>query len=803
MPQALPWAAAALAKAAIAVGAPTAVAKVAAVLVVKTALSAAVSVGANMLIQPKVDKAGSPTQWRANPDEPAPVLTGRLKVAGAIVKRKGFGPENMYQGIVGIVSGAGPVQGPAGWMVDRQPVTFGGDQKAVAPWGDKLWLSYQLGAQPEPSALASPAGLRASADLTGWTAAHKLSSWAGYMVTLGHDSKAKVWTRGEPEFAGVWDGVLDWDPRLDDTYPGGSGDQRRDDPTTWGAHENPILFGLRWARGHWAGENGGIPHVDELVCGMGVRDELIDIASFVECANMVDALGWTCAARPTAADDKWQVLCAYLQAGGCYPDTINGRLTCLSRVGAKVSLATLSRSDILGSIEAVRSPRRLERRNTVRPRYRSRDHDWEIVTAAKVDRPEYLAEDGGRRRAKPIDYPYVCGENALDQVAVLAAYDVADSREPFVGGMAVKAWLRRYPPGCCVDMPDDETLGSLANQKILIRSREVDPMTGGLALGFAGETDEKHTWAMGTTTTVPDPVPFDPPSLTFPAPDAGDWTFTAGALGTGATQPALFLDGASTNPLASGIFVEYRVDGTTPWSQWADADGETEHFETTAVAARTDYEVSIRYRSEESGLLGARLILGPETTGGVVIDWDDQPPPGPTVLDDWDVLRAPGSAGGVNVAGDLSLKDTAGTADIAPNAITESVSSYLASAQTLSGTTPVTLRTVTVTTTGEPVDISCRFLLEAENPTAFGMIFRIWRTDGISPTVIFQEVLGNLAFKDAGANYRCGQPYTAAWTDQPSAGAYSYFMEVEFTINTGFSIQEASNRYLSALRRLR
>jgi hypothetical protein len=152
---------------------------------------------------------------------------------------------------------------------------------------------------------------------------------------------------------------------------------------------------------------------------------------------------------------------------------------------------------------------------------------------------------------------------------------------------------------------------------------------------------------------------------------------------------------------------------------------------------------------------------------------------------------------------DTVASDVLPTEGLAANAVTDEDESFDATVLSLSGTTPVTHASVAVVTNGEPVDLSCRFLLEVSNPTAFGMVLRIWRDDGASAFVIFQEVVGNLAFKDAGDNYRFGQPYTAEWTDQPAAGSYTYFFETEFTINTGFTTQQTSNRYIKALRRRR
>ena len=80
----------------------------------------------------------------------------------------------------------------------------------------------------------------------GWTADHKLSGYAAAMWRLRFDTKGKKFTNGTPKplWVGKW--VKVYDPRLDSTYPGGSGACRALDETTYVWSENPFLHGLTW-----------------------------------------------------------------------------------------------------------------------------------------------------------------------------------------------------------------------------------------------------------------------------------------------------------------------------------------------------------------------------------------------------------------------------------------------------------------------------------------------------------------------------------------------------------------------------
>src|SRR5690606_21914841 len=125
-----------------------------------------------------------------------------------------------------------------------------------------------------------------------WTSAHKTSGIASSFWTMRNNSKHASYEGGVPRPLWTLLGMLVWDPRLDSTYPGGSGAQRRDDWTTWGYSENPYLHGLAWVRGHHKLNTDGTIDRTKRLAGVGAPDAAIDIASVSEGANVADANSW-------------------------------------------------------------------------------------------------------------------------------------------------------------------------------------------------------------------------------------------------------------------------------------------------------------------------------------------------------------------------------------------------------------------------------------------------------------------------------------------------------------------------------
>ncbi|MDO1560430.1 phage tail protein [Brevundimonas sp. 2R-24] len=596
----------------VAVGVPGTLAGALAPALLKAAAYGALGAASSALLKPSLPSSVIATDWVADPNAPIPALAGRMKVPGNVVYKQSFGPERMYRGIVGVWS-VGPIEEVETIKADGTVATFGVGGAANSPFNDKLWFSYKTGLWSD-TALASPTGLRSSATIPQWGSNHRLPCLASYMVTFGHDAKQKVWTQGEPEFEAILKGMRCYDPRKDSTYPGGSGSHRLNDPSTWEYSTNPGLWALKWEIGIWMGPNNGRPYEDTLALGLGTPWDDILVDDFIEAANVADALEFTCAGRPTSGDDKDQVLRAFLQAAGASPRSLGGRQGCMIRASEKVSLLTLTRDDIAGAVEITRNPGRLERLNTIIPRYRSEAHDWDMVPAEAVSRDIYLTEDGERRRSREVDYHFVTD---LDQAAVLAAYDVADSREGWTGAIPCMPWLRDLAPGDCFTVDDDvEVIGGL---KMIVLTRDFDVSTGLVTLGVRAETDSKHAWAGGITGAVTDPTDPVVPGYTFPAPDAGDWSLAAG---TG-DLPALVFSGEVTNPLAAAVQFAYRLDGAADWIPAAQTGANVEEIAVPLLTGG-DWEGAVRYQSDQSGVWGAWLELGPVTVGGLVpTDWTD------------------------------------------------------------------------------------------------------------------------------------------------------------------------------------
>jgi hypothetical protein len=101
--------------------------------------------------------------------------------------------------------------------IDRVPVTFSGGA-ATGGYAGYMWLTQQLGACPEASALAGPVGA-----IPGWSSSAKLSGLAADLWTLKFDTEGKKFPTGVPQRGRVVEGVYVYDPRQDSTYPGGSG----------------------------------------------------------------------------------------------------------------------------------------------------------------------------------------------------------------------------------------------------------------------------------------------------------------------------------------------------------------------------------------------------------------------------------------------------------------------------------------------------------------------------------------------------------------------------------------------------
>jgi hypothetical protein len=578
---------------------------------VASASAAALSVGASVTAK-QPSQTGSPTTFDASGQGGIPYAMGRTGNAGQLVYWREHGSPgkdpNDRETMVVVLSGAGPIDGFESFSADQTSVTFDGSGNAVGYFRDYMWQARQLGRTPELTRLLVQSG---NASLPpGWTDLHKLSGYAAAMWTLRFDAKKqKYYQNGTPKPVWVIRGVKVYDPRRDSTYPGGSGPCRALDESTYVYSENPYLHGLTWCLGRW--QNG------KRVMGLGAPLMGLDVAAYVEGANIADFHGWKVGGVAYSTDNKWDTLVNILQAGMGEPLALGARISCFVNA-PKVSLDRVTVGDLSGeaTVQATRSRR--DRINTVVPKYRSESHNWEQVTAAPVTATEYLGIDGGKR-SKEIPYTFI---QDLKQAAVAARYDIENAREFGPITLPLRPRWVGYKPGDCVTVHLPEV--GLTEQKVLLTQRDIDPTSGLPVMTARSETDGKHPYALGQTTVAP-PTPgvVGPPLV--PVPGDGAWAITGTQIESGeATVPALVIAGQVDAATAEAVLFEFRafVSGQDASTGWIAAGTETPLTLLkiiTAVQSETAYEVAVSYRA--GGVLGERRILGPVTTGAASIEW--------------------------------------------------------------------------------------------------------------------------------------------------------------------------------------
>lgn len=765
MPQVVAWAAAAIASALVPSGIAVTTATVAgistitataygatATAIAAAAIEAAAYVGIAALTAPKVAAAdGRPSEWSADPDAPIPFIFGLRGVAGQIVHRDTFGPDNRYQGIVTVYSGAGPVNGYGDFWVDGTVKTFTGEQMDGTP--AKLWRQTKLGAQPD-TALTSPATLPSAHSMTGWGSSHKLSGKACSMITLFQDGDFRRWPTGEPKVIQEVQGVLCYDPRLDSTYPGGSGTCRLATRSTWVYSTNGAIHALNWAL--------GMKENSILVGGIGASIGAIDVDALIAAANVADTNGWTCSAVAYSLDDKFQVYAGLLQTAGAIPARTAGKISCVSRAAAPSSIVTISADDTAGPFEFQAGAPREGRINTAIPRCVSSTHDWEMVDLSPVSNSTYVTEDGGATRSRGIDYAYV---SDADQAAQLARYDIADSREGITGTISLKPYLRDLDPGDCFTITEDGF--GLSGQKCLVLSRSFDPATGLVQVTFRSETNAKHAWALSGTGTLPSTPSLgytDPTSVTTPS--SSDWALAAGTGGV----PSLVLTGAVPSSVNTGkIIVEYKTAAASIWNPVGEFGPDTTRVEVPGLTANTSYVLGVTYRNVQ-GVPGSRLSLSAVTTGYV--------------------------AGGGVATGTV---DTTQLAAKAAHQISNYYTDTLASqtSQSLATNFGNQLASITITTTGEPVEVEVFVTEEVSNNAEYYYYLHL---DNTFSVVASNEVNHKIewALKSGNTNtFKHPRSWKVLITGvDVAAGSHTFRLYLR---NTSGSNIDVTSRYMSVL----
>lgn len=425
---------------------------------------------------------GSVAQVIIAPDAPAPYVMGEVLTGGVLRHDVAYGPTlnkvpNPYRFMALVLSVAGPVQA----------ITPRVDQAAIGSYYTGfLYTDTQLGTTPDVALTPQWSGA------PGWTTDSKLSGKGCIGWSLKFDKDGKKFASGVPPLAALVQGVKVYDPRLDSTFPGGSGACRLNDETTFVYSANPALHAATYAYGRF--QNSG-----KRVFGVGLPADAIDWANVAAWANVCDANSWTIAGVIYEPADRWANLKDIALAGGAVP-LVSGGVLAFHYAAPRVALDTATDADLAEDdikVTAMASWR--DRINAVVPKYRSADHNWELVDAEKVTVSSYVTEDG-EEKAEVFAYNHVKNK---DQAAQLAAYRLVDGRELQPIEISYGPRLFAYGPGDCLtlDHPEAGLTGPF-----VILTRKFDPSRMVVTFTLISETAAKHAYALGRTGVAP-PTP--------------------------------------------------------------------------------------------------------------------------------------------------------------------------------------------------------------------------------------------------------------------------------------------------------
>lgn len=458
------------------------------------------NIGAQALTKPPPAR-GSLTDVMVEVDPPAPYLMGEGYFAGVPRHFKGYGATlnkvpNPYWWEVRVLSHGGPIEGP---------ITPQFDFAAVDGWyGGFFDYDTKLGAVPD-TALVAPYGNPAS-----WTSAHKLSGQACIGGNFKFDKDGERFANGRPPWGAVAKWVKVYDPRQDDTFPGGSGPCRLGDESTyvWSgvpgdpipAGENPALHAGTYGYGRY--QNG------KRVMGMGLPVEAIDFEAIAAWANDCSA-------------NQWRIFGAVFEGAGISPGQRwnNLRDICIAGGGEplplhtgigfhwdrpRVVLDTVTADDIAGDCDLTAMQTFRERINTIIPEGLN-TANWELEKAEPIVGSTYLAEDG-EPNTSVFPFNFVKTDDGGTQLGQLAAYRLANGRELYPLELDLMPRLRAYRPGDCLQLTIVDNGDTVIDTPAVMVTRQIDPVTGSITATFIGETAAKHAYALGTSATPP-PTP--------------------------------------------------------------------------------------------------------------------------------------------------------------------------------------------------------------------------------------------------------------------------------------------------------
>lgn len=582
-------------------------------------IATGVAIVGGVLLQPKMGnrkRAASAMQIQIG-EVAREVIVGKAATAGSLVDAFNYGGKYGTDWEVLVLALADHrCDGLEGFYVNDSYVAFGGDG-AVAGYNGQLSVWWRPGTefQSVPTVLTSQG--------PGWTANDNGAGVAYVVVAYKADdpeAKNPIWTAGRPRFLWIVRGALHYDARKDSSI-GGSGVHRRHLPATWEYSENPIVARYGWVRGFYACDRIGDPA--QLLIGRGLSEIEAPPQNVFARANLCDEVvdgapryrvgGTIGAAEPfIAVEEDFATACAgtiVQPEGGVEIDPGE----------ARAIVATFTDKDlIVGS--------RVRWNNGI---LSTNSDEWvNTVVASYVEPAQKWAEHAAPVRRDPAD---LVADRQPRETRLLLGFVSWQAQAGRIG----EVWRRlgRLKGRAEVTLPprfaEIEEGDWVAWQS--------DRRFGGATLTFRveawGSNEKWHhqlTLRQISASVYSDTAPLDDGSVAVQqpvppvigAPEVGAWTLAAGHLDAGGVAtPALIVSGASDDPAARFVRMEYVLGAgaPTPLTVWSDAGvtGPDVTRREIPAAAGGVYHVAVSYVVD--GVQGERRVLGPVTAGALTL----------------------------------------------------------------------------------------------------------------------------------------------------------------------------------------
>jgi hypothetical protein len=566
-------------------------------------------------------------------EQPRCALFGTCATAGSLVDGRNYGGKynTKFEALL-IRLADHPIEEVVGFFVNDVWIEYTGDGDVPGyEDGDDAALQVYVRTDTTNQPLPSP-----FADRSSWSTGYNRGDSGADIVFVYEadkpDEKHPEWPGGRPRFLVVVKGKKCYDPRLDDTVPGGAGPHRWDDPSTWEWTENLAVCRYNWVRGVYA--NDQILNPLALLVGRGLTAAEAPPENIIAPANLCDetvdgSKRYTASGPVYSTQPFIEVEEMFSAASGGQVVTREGSIE-LEPGAAKSVVASFSDDDLLvGSEvswnESILSDADQEWVNTVVARYVEPTQKWADHAAPVVRDNDYIYEDRKPREAT-VTLRMVNSSAQAQRIADILLR---------LGRLWGRATVTLGPRFC--EIEDGDWVNWYSPRRF--------PDIPGNTLTFRVEAYQINEKWQNTltlrqiTADVYDDVPLrtdhsDPFTATEPPPDIGapegdNWTLAAVSLASGgASIPALRIAGsADDDEFVSSIIFEYwKDDGVTDpvanpddpdWIVYGTLPASTTQVDISSVTGGSVYYAAVTYIVD--GEPGDRLVLGPVTIGNISI----------------------------------------------------------------------------------------------------------------------------------------------------------------------------------------